>query len=119
MIAKEFNGTLILDTFTLVVTNQGYWGRGSEKEDDDALATALSNANATGTTGKVKRGTIAWVSVIVVTEDDRIKQENLDADKFRIFPKDAKVGDVFKPCVGGSGNEIWLGSKVTTFTLKG
>lgn len=119
MITEEIAGKKVIDTFTLAVTNQGYWGRGSQQEDEDPLKQALDNARALGSTGKVKRGTIVWVSIILVTEDDLVTEGNLKDDYHGIFGEDTKVGDLFKPCVSTTGCEIWLGSKLTQFILNG
>jgi len=121
---SKLTGVDIFDTFTLVATNEGYWGRGSQSEASDEktdpLKIALDNANALSPkTGKVKRGVTAWVSIIIVTTGDKITKEEIESDRFGVYPTDAKAGDYLKPYVGGSGSTVWRGTKVTEFTLKG
>ena len=123
---SKLTGVDIFDTFTLVTTNQGYWGRGSQSEANssdektDPLKIALDNANALSPkTGKVKRGVTAWVSIIIVTTGDKLTEEEIESDRSGVYPADAKAGDYLKPYVGGYGNTIWRGTKVTEFTLKG
>jgi hypothetical protein len=126
---QTLNGTTIVETFTLAITNQGYWGLGSQSEswglpDVEPLAVALANANAVGKTGKIKRGVIVWVSVIIVTDGDLIDDEDMEKarnDRHGLYelPKNAKIGDIWKPRVDIYGSSQYKGLKVAEFTLKG
>ena len=122
-----FNSTDIIDTYFLAITSQGYWGRSSVKEclanGTDPLQTALDNANAIAPSSKVantiKKGVVIYVDVIVVTEGDRIRQEDVDKDQFNLLPEDAKAGDVLVPYCGGMGGAVYRGTKVSSFKLGG